>query len=48
MRNALNALGTARGELEVAAANKGGHRVKALEFVNSAIAEVHAGMEAAD
>jgi hypothetical protein len=48
MQSALNALATAREELQVAVANKGGHRVKALEFVNAAIGEVRGGMAAAD
>jgi hypothetical protein len=48
MQAALQALTTARAELQAAATNKAGHRVKALEFVNSAIVEVQAGMAAAD
>ena len=46
MEAALNALLTAQTELKVAEHNKGGHRVKALELVNSAIAQVQAGIAA--
>jgi hypothetical protein len=46
MEAALNALLTAQTELRVAEHNKGGHRVKALELVNSAIAQVQAGIAA--
>ena len=46
MEAALNALFTAQSELKVAEHNKGGHRVKALELVNSAIAQVQAGIAA--
>jgi hypothetical protein len=46
MQAALNALLTAQSELKVAEHNKGGHRVKALELVNSAIAQVQAGIAA--
>ncbi len=35
---------TARGELQSATSDKAGHRVKALGLVNSAIAEVNAGI----
>jgi hypothetical protein len=45
MQSALDALRTARSELQAAEANKGGHRVKALNYVNSAIDEVRAGIE---
>ena len=44
MEAALSALFTAQSELKVAEHNKGGHRVKALELVNSAIAQVQAGI----
>jgi hypothetical protein len=47
MDNALAALQTARGELQVAEANKGGHRVNAMRLVDQAIAEVRAGIAAA-
>ena len=46
MEAALNALFTAQSELKVAEHNKGGHRVKALDLVNSAIAHVQAGIAA--
>jgi hypothetical protein len=46
MEAALNALFTAQSELKVAEHNKGGHRVKALDLVNSAIAQVQAGIAA--
>ena len=46
MEAVLNALLTAQSELKVAEHNKGGHRVKALELVNSAIAQVQAGIAA--
>lgn len=46
MQNALAALQTARGELEAAARNKGGHRARAEFYVDQAIAQVRAGMEA--
>jgi len=45
MRNALDELRAARGELDRAEADKGGHRVRAIELVDSAIAEVQAGMD---
>lgn len=47
MQYALSALEDAKSELASAKANKGGHRVKALEQVNQAIAEVKLGIEAA-
>ena len=46
MEAALSALQTAKTELQVAERNKGGHRVKALEYVNSAIAETQLGIAA--
>ncbi len=45
MNAALDHLQTARHELEVASAEKGGHRVRAIELVDAAISEVNAGME---
>jgi hypothetical protein len=45
---ALQALKTARAELEVAEHNKGGHRVKALEIVNRAIKQTERGIEAGE
>jgi hypothetical protein len=44
MQAALSALQTARTELQQAATDKGGHRKKALDYVNSAIIEVQAGI----
>jgi hypothetical protein len=45
MMKALNQLEDAKRALEAATADKGGHRVKAIEHVNAAIAEVKAGIE---
>ena len=44
MQAARSSLQTARGELQKAMTDKGGHRVKALSLVNSAISEVNAGI----
>jgi hypothetical protein len=44
MQNALNALNTAKQELQWAESDKGGHRTQALGYVNSAIAQVQAGI----
>lgn len=44
MQNALGALQSASSELQQAAANKGGHRERAIDLVNQAIREVQAGM----
>ena len=44
MRAALDALRNAKRHLELAQADKGGHRVKAVELVNGAIAETEAGI----
>jgi hypothetical protein len=46
MQNALNALYTAKNELDAASTNKAGHRVNAINYVNDAIAEVKAGIAA--
>jgi len=46
MENALAALQTARNELQVAEANKGGHRVNAIRLVDDAIGQVRAGIAA--
>lgn len=46
MYNALNALQSARSELEMASANKAGHKVNAIRLVNEAIGEVQAGIAA--
>lgn len=44
MQAALEALRNAKRHLEMAEADKGGHRVKALELVNGAITETEAGI----
>ena len=44
MRMALVSLREARHHLDEATADKGGHRAKAIELVNSAIAETEAGI----
>ena len=44
MQAARSSLQTARSELQKATPDKGGHRVKALNLVNSAISEVNAGI----
>jgi hypothetical protein len=44
MQAALGDLEAAKASLQKAEADKGGHRVKALGLINSAIAEVRAGM----
>jgi len=44
MQGALESLRSARTQLQNATADKGGHRVKALQYINSAIAEVEAGI----
>ncbi len=46
MLAALDALRTARSELQSALANKGGHRVKAIALVDQAIAETNEGIRA--
>ena len=45
MYAALDSLQNAKSELQAAETNKGGHRVRAIEYVNDAIAEVHAGID---
>jgi len=45
MQNALNALENAKDSLNKAEADKGGHRVKAIGFVNDAIDEVKKGID---
>jgi hypothetical protein len=47
MQNALTAMENAKDSLEKATNDKGGHRVKALDYVKNAISEVKKGMEAA-
>jgi len=44
MEAALDSLHSAKSELQSAESNKGGHRVKAIEYVNDAIEEVNAGI----
>jgi hypothetical protein len=44
MQAARTSLQTAKAQLQKATADKGGHRVKAIDLVNSAIAEVNAGI----
>ena len=44
MEAALSSLENAKSELQSAESNKGGHRVKAIEYVNDAISEVHEGI----
>ena len=44
MQAALRALRNARQQLDSAEADKGGHRVKAIQLVNDAIREVEAGV----
>ena len=46
MRSALVNLKAAKGQLEKASADKGGHRVKAIELTQQAIDEVQKGIEA--
>jgi len=47
MQAALDALQSARNNLDKANADKGGHRANAIRLVNDAIAEVKRGIEAA-
>ncbi|WP_291611764.1 hypothetical protein [Bradyrhizobium sp.] len=44
MRAALASLQNARAQLQTATPDKGGHRVKAIDLVNAAIAEVQRGI----
>lgn len=44
MQAALAALQNAKAQLQVATADKGGHRVKAMALIDSAMAEVRAGI----
>jgi hypothetical protein len=46
MENALQALRNARHQLEIAEPDKGGHRERAIQTIDSAIAEVQAGIDA--
>jgi hypothetical protein len=45
MQAALEHLRAARGELDKADVDKGGHRLKAINLVNDAIAQVEKGIE---
>lgn len=45
MRTALQHLRLAKNELQRATADKGGHRVKAMELTNAAIDQVQRGMK---
>lgn len=45
MQDALQSLRQARAALEKAEDNKGGHKEKALDLVDKAIAQVQAGIE---
>ncbi|HWA31174.1 MAG TPA: hypothetical protein VG867_08745 [Rhizomicrobium sp.] len=45
MHAALDALRTARSELEASTANKGGHREAAIRYVDQAIDETRAGID---
>jgi len=42
---ALDELRAARGELQAAASDKGGHRVRAIEIVDDAIEQVRRGID---
>jgi hypothetical protein len=46
MQAALDALNSAKDNLDKAEADKGGHRASAIQLVNDAIAEVRRGIEA--
>ncbi len=48
MERALSALYAALGDLREATANKGGHRVRAMDLIGQAIAETQAGIEFAN
>ena len=48
MQAALDALVSARDQLVAASPNKGGHRLEAIRLTNHAIAEVQAGIAAAE
>ncbi len=41
---ARNDLQRARAQLQAAAANKGGHRAKAIDLINAAIVEINRGI----
>ena len=44
MQAALSDLQSAREQLQMADANKGGHRLKAIDLINQAIQEVKSGI----
>ena len=48
MQRALDLLRDAKGNLEAATSDKGGHRVKAIGYVNNAIDEVKKGIDAGE
>ncbi|HEY0236816.1 MAG TPA: hypothetical protein VGC86_17450 [Afipia sp.] len=48
MERALSSLYSALGSLREAVADKGGHRVKAMNLIQQAITETQAGVEFAD
>ena len=45
MKKALATLKTAKGQLQKATADKGGHRVNAMGLIDQAIGEVQAGID---
>ena len=45
MQNALDRLRAARAELSVAAEDKGGHRIRAIGYVDHAMEETRAGID---
>ena len=45
MNAAIDELRAARGELEAAATDKGGHRARAIALVDDAVTEVQAGID---
>jgi hypothetical protein len=48
MHATLDALEQAKAALQAATSNKGGHREKAMDLIQQAMGEVHAGIEWAD
>jgi hypothetical protein len=48
MSAAMASLQSARASLQVATSNKGGHRIRAMQLIDAAMAEVSAGMAYAD
>ncbi|MBX3581352.1 MAG: hypothetical protein KF810_05620 [Rhizobiaceae bacterium] len=48
MERALSSLYDSLASLREASSNKGGHRIKAMDLIQQAIAEVNAGIEFAD